>query len=232
MGYRILVAEDDEDIVNLLTLYLENEGWTVISACNGTDALALAQDGHIDLAILDIMMPGLNGYELTRKLRAASNMPILILSAKGRESDRILGLDMGADDYMAKPFNPLEIVARVRANLRRYYKLGGVVSTDNGILAVGGLTLNLQAMSVSCDGADVVMTPTEFKILSQLMSQPGRVFTKVQLYENVNGKWFESDDNTMMVHISKMREKIEKDPRNPRYIHTVRGLGYKVEDKG
>ncbi|NCB05137.1 MAG: response regulator transcription factor [Clostridia bacterium] len=174
MPFKILVAEDDADIVELLRLYLENEGYRVLSASNGVEALELAERERFDLAVLDIMMPRMNGLELARRLREKSTLPILILSAKNQDSDKILGLNLGADDYMTKPFNPLEILA-------------------------------------------------------QLMRAPGRIFTKVQLYENINGAYFESDDNTMMVHISKLREKIEDDPRNPRYIKTVRGLGYKIE---
>lgn len=231
MAYTILAAEDDEDIVALLTLYLENEGWRVLCANNGEDALRIALAEPIDLAVLDIMMPRMNGYELTRRLREKSNLPILILSAKNQDSDKILGLDMGADDYLSKPFNPLEIVARIKACLRRFYKLGADTSAGSSRLVLGDLCVDTAAMTVTQNGVPVPLTPTEFKILTLLMRSPGRVFTKVQLYEQVNGEWFEADDSTMMVHISKLREKLEADPRRPRYIQTVRGLGYKIEDR-
>jgi DNA-binding response OmpR family regulator len=217
--------------VQLLTLYLENAGWQVSAASNGADALRLAQENHIDLAVLDLMMPGMNGYELTRRLRAQSNLPILILSAKNTDSDKILGLDMGADDYMTKPFNPLEVVARIRASLRRFYHLGAGAESA-AVLHLGELALDPHAMTLTRRGAPVPLTPTEYKILAHMMQSPGRIFTKMQLYEAINGTYFESDDNTMMVHISNLREKIEDDPHAPRYIKTVRGLGYKIEYKG
>ncbi len=230
MEYHILLAEDDADIVSLLTLYLENEGWKVYAAPDGAAALALAEREHIDLAVLDLMMPKMNGYELTRRLREKSNLPILILSAKNQDSDKILGLDMGADDYLTKPFNPLEIVARIKANLRRFYRLGGSAAQAD-VLRVGALALDTGTMTLTRDGVPVALTPTELKILAQLMRSPGRIYTKVQLYEAISGAYFESDDNTMMVHISNLRDKIEQDPRNPQYIRTVRGLGYKIEYK-
>lgn len=228
MPFKILVAEDDADIVELLRLYLENEGYRVLSASNGVEALELAERERFDLAVLDIMMPRMNGLELARRLREKSTLPILILSAKNQDSDKILGLNLGADDYMTKPFNPLEILARVRALLRRVHELGGG-RLPGTLYTVGALTLDTEGLTLTKNGEPIALTPTEYKILAQLMRAPGRIFTKVQLYENINGAYFESDDNTMMVHISKLREKIEDDPRNPRYIKTVRGLGYKIE---
>lgn len=186
-------------------------------------ALELAETQHPELAIVDIMMPLLNGYQLTQSLRRVMNIPILMLSAKNQDNDKILGLNLGADDYMTKPFNPLEIVARVRALLRRS------VNSAANILTVGELNLDISACSLTKDGQNIPLTPMEYKILLQLMRSPGRIFTKVQLYESISGEYFESDDNTMMVHISKLREKIEDDPKRPRYIITVRGLGYKIE---
>lgn len=230
MEYHILLAEDDADIVQLLTLYLENEGWKVYAAPDGAAALELAEKEHIDLAVLDLMMPRMNGYELTRRLRAKSNLPILILSAKNQDSDKILGLDMGADDYLTKPFNPLEIVARIKANLRRFYQLGGNAAQAE-VLHVGELALDTVSMSLTKAGVPIQVTPTELKILAQLMRSPGRIYTKVQLYEAISGAYFESDDNTMMVHISNLRDKIEDDPKRPVYIKTIRGLGYKIEAK-
>ena len=177
-----------------------------------------------DLVILDVMMPRMDGYALTQALRSQSAVPILILSAKGQDSEKILGLNLGADDYLTKPFNPLEVVARVRALLRRAGRAG-----EAEVLQVRELTLDTLSFQLTKNGEPITLTPMEYKILAQLMRAPGRIFTKVQLYEGTSGEFFESDDNTMMVHISKLREKIEDDPRRPAYIVTVRGLGYKLE---
>lgn len=223
MATTILIAEDDADIREVLRLYLEGEGFAVAEAADGDTALRLALSSAPDAAILDVMMPGMNGYELTRALRRQSDIPILILSAKSEDNDKILGLNLGADDYIAKPFNPMEVVARVKAHLRR----AGNVRRD--LLTVGELTLDTAAMQLYKKGVQIPLTPTEYKILAQLMRSPGRIFTKVQLYEGIAGEFFESNDNTMMVHISKLREKIEDDPKTPRHIITIRGLGYKIE---
>ena len=219
----ILIAEDDADIRALLRLYLEGEGFRVLGAEDGMRALALARENPPDMAILDIMMPHMNGFELTRALRKYSDVPILILSAKSQDNDKILGLNLGADDYIAKPFNPVEIVARVKAQLRRAARTGG------NVLTVGELALNTDTIQLTKNGQSIPLTPMEYKILALLMRAPGRIFTKIQLYEGAVGPYFEGDDNTMTVHISKLRDKIEDDPRNPRYIITVRGLGYKIE---
>ena len=217
----ILIAEDDADIRGLLKLYLEGEGLRVLEAADGTDALV--REHTPDMAILDIMMPGMNGFELTRALRKYSDIPILILSAKSQDNDKILGLNLGADDYIAKPFNPVEIVARVKAQLRRASR------TSADVLTVGELALNTGSFQLTKGDEVIPLTPMEYKILAMLMRSPGRIFTKIQLYEGAVGSYFEGDDNTMMVHISKLREKIEDDPKAPRYIITVRGLGYKIE---
>lgn len=223
MKATILIAEDDADIRELLKLYLEGEKYDVIEAANGAAALEKARELTPDLAILDIMMPEMNGFELTKALRKYSDIPILILSAKSQDNDKILGLNLGADDYITKPFNPVEVVARVNAQLRRS------MSSAGDVLTLRELTLNTASFQVTKNGEPVPLTPMEYKILAQLMRSPGRIFTKVQLYEGVAGEYFESDDNTMMVHISKLREKLEDDPRKPKYIITVRGLGYKIE---
>lgn len=223
MAPLILIAEDDADIRSLLRLYLEGEGFRVAEAADGAAALDLARTEPPDMAILDVMMPGMNGFELTRALRKYSDIPILILSAKSQDNDKILGLNLGADDYIAKPFNPVEIVARVRAQLRRAARTGG------DVLRVGDLALDTASFQLTRGGTPIPLTPMEYKILALLMRAPGRIFTKVQLYEGAVGPYFEGDDNTMMVHISKLREKIEEDPKNPRYIITMRGLGYKIE---
>ena len=223
MNPLILIAEDDADIRALLRLYLEGDGFRVLEAENGTAALTLAREHAPDMAILDIMMPGMNGFELTRALRKYSELPILILSAKSQDNDKILGLNLGADDYIAKPFNPVEIVARVKAQLRRAARTAG------DTLTVRDLTLDTASFQLTKGGQTILLTPMEYKILALFMRSPGRIFTKIQLYEGAIGTYFEGDDNTMMVHISKLREKIEDDPKNPRYIITVRGLGYKLE---
>ena len=219
----ILIAEDDRDIRDLLRLYLEGEGYRVLEAENGAQALILAREQTPDMAILDVMMPEMNGFELTRALRRYSEIPILILSARSQDNDKILGLNLGADDYIAKPFNPVEIVARVKAQLRR------ALRTGSDVLTVGDLTLDTASFQLTKGGKRILLTPMEYKILALLMRSPGRIFTKVQLYEGAVGPYFEGDDNTMMVHISKLREKIEDDPKLPRHIITVRGLGYKLE---
>ena len=223
MSASILIAEDDGDIRDLLRLYLESEGYRVLEAADGAAALALARENMPDMAILDVMMPELNGYELTRALRKFSDIPILILSAKSQDNDKILGLNLGADDYIAKPFNPVEIVARVKAQLRR------ATRENSTTLTVGELSLDTATFQLTKNGQPIALTPMEYKILALLMRSPGRIFTKIQLYEGAVGNYFDGDDNTMMVHISKLREKIEDDPKDPRYIITVRGLGYKIE---
>ena len=220
---NILIAEDDADIRGLLKLYLESEGFAVTCADNGPDALKLAETTSPQLAILDIMMPGLNGLELTQKLRERTAMPIMILSARDRDQDKILGLNIGADDYMTKPFNPLEVVARVKALLRR----SGSASDR---IKVGIFELDLSNHTVEKNGHPVQLTPMEYKILARLMKSPGRIYTKVQLYESICGEYFESDDNTIMVHISRIREKIEDDPKRPVHLITVREVGYKFEE--
>ena len=220
---NILIAEDDADIRGLLKLYLESEGFAVTCADNGPDALKLAETTSPQLAILDIMMPGLNGLELTQKLRERTAMPIMILSARDRDQDKILGLNIGADDYMTKPFNPLEVVARVKALLRR----SGSASDR---IKVGIFELDLSNHTVEKNGHPVQLTPMEYKILARLMKSPGRIYTKVQLYESICGEYFESDDNTIMVHISRIREKIEDDPKRPVHLITVRGVGSKFEE--
>lgn len=231
---NILIAEDDADIVELLSLYLTGEGYTVFSAENGLQALERIASTKIDLAILDIMMPEMNGYDVLKRIRESHNFPVIMLSAKELDTDRILGLNLGADAYLTKPFNPLEVVAYVKSALRRYYDLGASDPGDRSpgeehALVVGELELDLLKFILRKRGRIVPLTPAELKIVVKLMSAPGRVYTKAQLYACIGGEFYESDDNTMMVHISNIRSKIEDDPSNPRYIKTVRGLGYKIE---
>lgn len=229
MNFNVLLAEDDEDIVKLLKLYLENEGFDVKWAKDGVEACEIFDKEKINLAIVDIMMPKMNGYELTKYIRNKSNIPIIILSAAQLDSDKILGLNLGADDYMVKPFNPLELIARINAHLRRFYKLGNVQEKHDSKITIGDLVLDTETLTLEKGGEPVNLTATEYKILALLMQSPGRVFTKMQIYEEVNGDYYATDDNTMMVHISNLRDKIEDDAKNLRYIKTVRGLGYKIE---
>lgn len=230
MKNKILIAEDDEDIVGLLTLYLEKENYEVIPAANGEEALMIVQRTKVSVVILDIMMPKLNGYELTKKIREMGTVPILILSARNLDSDKILGLDLGADDYLTKPFNPLEVIARVKSLIRRTYDYNNDERIiEDETIKLGNLSINLDTFTAYKNNQEIRLTPTEFKILALLMKSPGRVFTKIQIYENINGEYFENDDNTIMVHMHKLREKIEDDSKNPIYIKNVRGLGYKVE---
>ena len=232
MQRTILIAEDDKDIVNLLSLYLKNSGYEVLTAPDGLAAWGIFNREHVDLALLDVMMPRMDGCELARKIRGMSNIPIIFLSAKDQDYDRIMGLQLGADDYLTKPFNPMEAVARVQANLRRFYELGAADNRrEQKILRLGDLCLDTEGMILTKNGRTVSLTPTEYRILKKLMGAPGRVYTKAQLYESGAGEFLESDEKTMMVHISKLREKVEDDPKNPRYIKTIRGIGYKIEDR-
>ena len=230
MDKRILIAEDDEDIIGLLKLYLEKDGYEVVVATNGEEAFQKAMKNKISLAILDIMMPKMNGYELTKRLREVTQIPILILSAKNDDSEKILGLDLGADDYLTKPFNPLEVLARIRSLLRRSYEFNAESMEQEGkVITIGEITLDESARTISKNEVATPCTPTEYKMLALFMKKPGRVFTKAQIYECINGEYYQSDDNSLMVHIYRIREKIEEDSKNPTYIKTVRGLGYKFE---
>lgn len=223
MKQRILIAEDEADIRNILKLYLESEGFEVVQAQDGDQALRTAQREMPDLILLDVMMPNMDGFAVTQALRQYSQVPILILSARSQDADKILGLNLGADDYIAKPFNALEVVARVKAHLRRGQQ------TVSPVINLNGLTLNSETCTVTKDGTLLSLTPTEYKLLSVFMRSPGRIFTKVQLSEAINGEYFESDENTIMVHISKLRDKIEDNPRKPARLVTIRGLGYRFE---
>lgn len=223
MKQKILIAEDEADIRNILKLYLESEGLEVVQAQDGEQALRMAQQEMPDLILLDVMMPNMDGFAVTQALRQYSQVPILILSARSQDADKILGLNLGADDYIAKPFNALEVVARVKAHLRRGQQ------TVSPVINVNGLSLNAEICTVTKEGTLLALTPTEYKLLSVFMRSPGRIFTKVQLSEAVNGEYFESDENTIMVHISKLRDKIEDNPRKPARLVTIRGLGYRFE---
>lgn len=223
MKQTILIAEDEADIRNILRLYLESESYEVLEAADGEAAVAAVRRHAPDLVILDIMMPKLDGFAVVRAIRQLSEVPVLILSARNQDNDKILGLNLGADDYIAKPFNALEVVARVKAHLRRSDRSHAASITVNGI------TLNPETCTVTRDGEPVPLTPTEYKLLSVLMRSPGRIFTRIQLSEAINGEYYETDDNTIMVHISKLRDKIEDNPRKPSRLVTIRGLGYRFE---
>ncbi len=230
--YTILLADDEREIVDILSLYLENAGFNVICAYDGREASDVLRkpDVRVDAAILDIMMPKMDGYTLVKEIRKDSSIPILILSARSDDSGKILGLDLGADDYITKPFNPLEITARVLAQLRRYYRLNAAAAVTSERIKAGELELDKASCSLSKNGTDIPLTAIEFKILRLLMENRGKVFTKSRIYEHVwDGGFYESDDNTIMVHISRLRDKIENDPRNPEYLKTIRGLGYRFE---
>ncbi len=228
--YTVLIAEDDPDIVEVLRLYLENAGYRVLAASDGVAAMEVLRRESVDVGLFDIMMPRMNGYELIRRVRSVSSIPILVISAKKEDSDKILGLDLGADDYLVKPFNPLEVLARVRSAVRRSYDLSGAAEDRNPeSVSYADLRIDLAAMQLYKGDREIDLTPTELKILLLFMKNPGRVYTKVQISKYLNGEYYDADEKTIMVHISNLREKIEENPKKPRYILTVRGLGYKLE---
>lgn len=226
--YNVLVVDDEIEITDAIQIYLENEGYKVFKAYDGLDALDTLNSVDIHLIIMDIMMPKLDGMRATLKIRENKNIPIIMLSAKSRDTDKILGLNMGADDYITKPFNPLELIARVKSQLRRYVNLGNYGGESKEILRVGGLYLNKETKEFKVDEEDVKITPLEFKILALLMDNPGRVFPIEEIYERV---WNEPSYNadTVTVHIRRIREKIEINPKEPRYLKVVWGIGYKIE---
>ncbi|TJX14557.1 response regulator transcription factor [Tissierella creatinini] len=227
---RILVVDDDKEIANAIDKLLTMEGYEVVKAYNGLEALDALVVNNIQLILLDVMMPKLDGLSTTMKIREKKNIPIIILSAKSEDSDKILGLSMGADDYVTKPFNPQELVARVKSQLRRYMYLGdmGNASTSS-LLQTGGLCLNRESKEFTVDGEGVRLTPTEFKMMELLMSNLGMVFSAEQIYEKVWEEEAYSVENTVMVHIRRIREKIEINPKEPKYLKVVWGIGYKIE---
>ena len=229
--YHILICDDDKDIVSALEIYLSSEGYQVFTAYDGAEALEVVEREDIHLILMDVMMPRLDGIRATAKLRETTNIPIILLTAKSEDSDKILGLNIGADDYITKPFNPIEVIARVKSQLRRYTSLGGKSgSGDSGkLLTNGGITLDDSAKSVTVDGDQVNLTPLEYNILLLLLKNPGRVFSTSQIYELVWNDPSLGSENTVAVHIRHLREKNEIDPANPRYIKVVWGLGYKME---
>ena len=230
--HNILICDDDRDIVSALEIYLKSEGYQTFAAYNGTEALDIVEREDIHLALMDVMMPGMDGLRATAKLREGHNLPIILLTAKSEDTDKVLGLNIGADDYVTKPFNPVEVMARVRSQLRRYTALGGRTQTEmqsEGVLVNGGITLDDRAKLVTVDGEERGLTPLEYSILKLLMGHPGQVFSTGQIYERVWNDPSYGSENTVAVHIRHLREKIEIDPGNPRYIKVVWGLGYKME---
>ena len=227
----ILVVDDEQAIADLIEIHLLAEGYRVRKADNGADALRIVAEEDPDLIVLDIMMPGMDGLEVCRAIRRERNVPILMLSAKSEDVDKILGLKTGADDYLTKPFNPLELVARVKAQLRRYLSLNpaSAAAREPGVLAVGGLRIDPLGRSVFKDGREIALTPTEFDILLLLASHPGRVFSSEEIFERVWKEHYFQSNNTVMVHIRRLREKVEDDPSHPTLIRTVWGVGYKIE---
>ena len=227
---NILVCDDDKDIVEAIGIYLENEGYQVFKAYDGEEAIKVLDENEIHLIILDIMMPKMDGIQAAVKIREDKNLPLLMLSAKSEDTDKILGLNMGADDYITKPFNPLELIARVKSNLRRYTILGGLeTKTENNVYQTGGLVIDDESKTITVDGEEVHLTPVQYKILLLLTANAGRVFSIEDIYEKVWNEPAYHPENTVAVHIRKIREKIEINPKEPKYVKVVWGVGYKVE---
>ncbi|MEK5522034.1 response regulator transcription factor [Heyndrickxia sp. FSL W8-0423] len=225
----ILVVDDEKEIRDLIAIYLNNEGYKVIQASDGEEGLDILKNQEVHLIVLDIMMPNINGIQMCMKVREIAEMPIIMLSAKTQDMDKILGLTTGADDYVIKPFNPLELVARVKSQLRRYMKMtGGMMQKENEI-QIGEMLINVSTHQVILENQEIKLTPREFSILELLARNRGLVFSADQIYESVWKERSFQSDNTVMVHIRKIREKIEENSRKPRYIKTVWGVGYKIE---
>lgn len=226
---NILVCDDDREIVEAIEIYLQQEGYQVYKCYDGEQALQILEQQEIHLLIIDVMMPRLDGIRATLRIRENSSIPIIILSAKSEDSDKILGLNIGADDYVTKPFNPLELVARVKSQLRRYTQLGNASDSGQTIYQVGGLAINDDLKEVTVDGEPVKLTPIEYNILLLLVKNQGKVFSIEQIYENIWNEDAIGADNTVAVHIRHIREKIEINPKEPRYLKVVWGVGYKIE---
>ncbi len=228
--FRILVCDDDKEIVEAIEIYLTQEGYEVLKAYDGMQALQVLKEEKVDLLIIDVMMPRLDGVRATLKIRESNPLPIIILSAKSEDADKILGLNVGADDYVTKPFNPLELVARVKSQIRRYTQLGSTAgSLEEKVYGTGGLLMNDDRKEVTVDGEPVKLTPIEYNILLLLVKNKGKVFSIGQIYEHIWNEDAFGADNTVAVHIRHIREKIEINPKEPRYLKVVWGVGYKVE---
>ena len=225
---NILVCDDDLAIVDAIEIYLENEGYKIFKAFNGIEAIEIIRDHEIHLIIMDIMMPKMDGIRATMKIREENNIPLIMLSAKSEDSDKIIGLNIGADDYITKPFNPLELIARVKSQLRRYTSLGGLETRSN-VYQTGGLMIDDDRKTITVDGEAVHLTPVQYKMLKFLTENAGRVYSIEEIYEKVWNETAHSPENTVSVHIRKIREKIEINPKEPKYLKVVWGVGYKVE---
>lgn len=225
-----MIADDESEIVELLQLYLEKE-YNIVKANNGNEALHIVQAQSVDLIILDVMMPELSGLQFLKIIRRDCHIPVLLLSAKSEHHDKILGLELGADDYVSKPFNPLEVVARVKAMIRRVHQFDGSTGEKetSSNLTLGNLVLDTNACMLYVSGQQVSLTSTEYKILKLMMESPGKLFTRKRIYEAVWEDYYVHEDNSIMVHISNIREKIERDSKKPEYLKTIRGLGYKMD---
>lgn len=228
--YNILVCDDDREIVEAIEIYLVSEGYNVLKAYNGEEALNIINKNEIHLLLIDIMMPKLDGIHATLDIRKNSNIPIIILSAKSEDNDKVLGLNVGADDYITKPFSSVELLARVKSQLRRYTKLGNIAKRDDDLLVNGGLVIDDSKKLVQVDGIDIKVTPIEYEILLFLIRNKGLVFSTNQIYERIWNEEAIASDNIVAVHIRHIREKIEINPKEPRYIKVVWGQGYKMED--
>lgn len=227
---NILICDDDKEIVDAIEIYLKNEGYKVYKAYDGEEAIRILNAEDIQLLIMDVMMPKLDGIHATLKIREYSSIPIIMLSAKTEDTDKILGLNVGADDYVSKPFNPLELIARVKSNLRRYTKLGNMSAPEeSNVYRIGGLCMDDDTKEVTVDGEPVRLTPIEYSILLLLVKNPGRVYSIDQIYKNIWNEAAIGADNTVAVHIRHIREKIEINPKEPKYLKVVWGVGYKVE---
>ena len=228
--FNILVCDDDKEIVDAIDIYLSQEGYHILKAYDGLQAIEIMKKEEVHLILLDIMMPNLDGIRATRKIRETSSVPIIMLSAKSEDVDKILGLNIGADDYITKPFNPLELIARVKSQLRRYTQLGNLATEEKeAVYVCGGLVVNDDLKTVTVDGEPVKLTPIEYNILVLLIKNQGKVFSIEQIYENIWNEDAINADNTVAVHIRHIREKIEINPREPRYLKVVWGIGYKIE---
>lgn len=228
--FNILVCDDDKEIVDAIDIYLSQEGYHILKAYDGLQAIEIMKKEEVHLILLDIMMPNLDGIRATRKIRETSSVPIIMLSAKSEDVDKILGLNIGADDYITKPFNPLELIARVKSQLRRYTQLGNLATEEKeAVYVCGGLVVNDDLKTVTVDGEPVKLTPIEYNILVLLIKNQGKVFSIEQIYENIWNEEAIGADNTVAVHIRHIREKIEINPREPRYLKVIWGIGYKIE---
>ncbi|MBR2489634.1 MAG: response regulator transcription factor [Clostridia bacterium] len=227
--YKILICDDEKDIVSALKIYLEAEGYETLQAYNGNEALKVISENEVHLVLMDIMMPECDGITAMVKLRETSNLPVILLTAKGEDTDKILGLNVGADDYITKPFNPVEVIARVRSQLRRYMQLGGNAAVQKSDYVVGNIELDDSAKQVTVDGEIVSLTPTEFEILKLLMQNVGKVMSPKEIYRKVWNDEAYGAESTVAVHIRHLREKIEINPAEPRYLKVVWAHGYKME---